>query len=100
MSKFAKGVRSGVRVKQGQIIGYVGATGRVTGAHLHYEVHQNGKAVNPVTLKLPSGRNLRGTVLEDFQTHAATLDFVLRDEDPIKSNTIGKLDTAVRAAAD
>ena len=60
MSKFAKGIRSGVRVKQGQTIGYVGSTGKSTGPHLHYEVLINGKRVNSQTLKLPSGKILKG----------------------------------------
>ena len=60
MSKFAKGIRSGVRVKQGQTIGYVGSTGKSTGPHLHYEVIVNGKKINSQKLKLPSGKALKG----------------------------------------
>ena len=60
MSKFARGIKQGVRVKQGQTIGYVGSTGKSTGPHLHYEVIKNNKQVNSQTLKLPSGRVLKG----------------------------------------
>ena len=60
MSKFAKGIKNGVRVKQGRIIGYVGSTGKSTGPHLHYEVIENGKKINSQTLKLPSGKILKG----------------------------------------
>ena len=60
LSKFAKSVKTGARVRQGQIIGYVGSTGMSTGPHLHYEVIENGKKINSQTLKLPSGRKLKG----------------------------------------
>ena len=68
MSKFAKGIRSGVRVKQGRTIGYVGSTGKSTGPHLHYEVVVNGKKVNSQTLKLPSGKILKGEERKIFET--------------------------------
>ena len=67
MSKFARGIKKGVRVVQGQIIGYVGSTGMSTGPHLHYEVVKNGKKINSQTLKLPSGKKLTGKVREDFE---------------------------------
>ena len=60
LSKFAKSIKTGARVRQGQIIGYVGSTGMSTGPHLHYEVIENGKKINSQTLKLPSGRKLKG----------------------------------------
>ncbi len=60
LSRFAKGLRRGTRVAQGQVIGYVGNTGRSTGPHLHYEVLRNNRQVNPLSVKLPTGRALRG----------------------------------------
>ena len=79
MSKFASGIRTGLRVKQGQIIGYVGSTGKSTGPHLHYEVIVNGKKINSQTLKLPSGKILKGKNREIFETHRIKLD-VLKSE--------------------
>jgi len=68
LSRYGKGIKKGRRVKQGQIIGYAGATGRVTGAHLHYEVLVNKRQVNPMTVKLPTGKSLSGKDLTTFQT--------------------------------
>ena len=85
MSKFAKGIRSGVRVKQGQTIGYVGSTGKSTGPHLHYEVIINGKKVNSQTLKLPSGKILKDEERKIFETKKIKLD-VLKSEKIIGLN--------------
>jgi murein DD-endopeptidase MepM/ murein hydrolase activator NlpD len=74
MSKFARGVRSGKRIQQGQVIGYVGTTGRSTGPHLHYEVMVKGKRVNPSALRLPSGKSLTGDEFRRFQTQIAAID--------------------------
>ncbi|ARJ49223.1 M23 family metallopeptidase [Candidatus Pelagibacter sp. RS40] len=79
MSKFGRGIKKGVRVKQGQIIGYVGSTGLSTGPHLHYEVIENGKKINSQKLKLPSGKTLKGNERKDFEVNKIKID-VLKSE--------------------
>ena len=68
LHRFARGMRKGKRVKQGQVIGYVGSTGRSTGPHLHYEILAYGKQVNPRGAKFKTGRTLAGKELKRFKT--------------------------------
>jgi murein DD-endopeptidase MepM/ murein hydrolase activator NlpD len=77
LSRYAKGVKPGVRVRQGQVVGYVGTTGLSTGPHLHYEVWLNGSRVNPVGAKVPQGTVLGGAELARFKANKARIDRLL-----------------------
>jgi murein DD-endopeptidase MepM/ murein hydrolase activator NlpD len=83
MSRFAKGIRRGTRVSQGQIIGYVGTSGRSTGPHLHYEVIANNRQVNPLSVKLPTGRTLRGAERDRFLVTRVEIDAALETLLPV-----------------
>ena len=83
MSKFGRGIKKGARVKQGQIIGYVGSTGMSTGPHLHYEVIENGKKINSQKMKLPSGKILKGNERKKFELAKIKIDV-------LKSNLVSK----------
>jgi murein DD-endopeptidase MepM/ murein hydrolase activator NlpD len=74
MSAFAKGMEPGKRVRQGQVIGFVGSTGQSTGAHVHYEILVNGRFVDPMRIKLPRGRSLDGQLLASFEKERDRLD--------------------------
>lgn len=77
ISRFAKGVRKGVRVRQGQVVAYVGSTGMSTGPHLHYEIFQRNKRVNPLSAKVPQGTVLAGRELKQFKAEKARIDGLL-----------------------
>jgi murein DD-endopeptidase MepM/ murein hydrolase activator NlpD len=77
MSAFARGVEEGKRVRQGQVIGFVGSTGLSTGSHLHYEILVNGRFVDPMRIKLPRGRVLEGAMLAGFEQERERLDGIM-----------------------
>ncbi len=93
MSRFAKGITEGVMVRQGQVIGYLGASGLATGPHLHYEVLVNGRFVDPLRVRVPKSRELDGTNLARFQSERTRIDQMLAREP-----AVGKLsaNTATR----
>ena len=90
MSRFGKGIKRGARVSQGQVIGYVGTTGRSTGPHLHYEVLSNNRQVNPLSIKLPTGRTLHGGERSRFLISRAAIDAAFNALPPIAD--AGKMD--------
>lgn len=88
LNGFAKGIRAGQRVKQGQVIGYVGRTGRVTGVHLDYRIYKNGQPVNPLKVKLPPSKAIEGQEMERFTNHIEDLKFQLRKIDESGKTTV------------
>jgi len=77
MSAYAKGLEVGKRVRQGQVIGFVGSTGQSTGAHVHYEILVNGRFVDPMRIKLPRGRSLEGPLIASFEKERDRLDAMM-----------------------
>jgi len=77
MSAFAKGMEIGKRVRQGQVIGFVGSTGQSTGPHVHYEILVNGRFVDPMRIKLPRGRSLEGPLMANFEKERDRMDSMM-----------------------
>ena len=82
MSAYARGIEEGKRVRQGQVIGFVGSTGLSTGSHVHYEIRVNGRFVDPMRIKLPRGRELQGPILTAFEQERERLDSIMARKPP------------------
>ncbi|MEO8114327.1 MAG: M23 family metallopeptidase, partial [Phenylobacterium sp.] len=93
ISRYAPGVHAGMRVRQGQVVAFVGATGLATGPHLHYEVWQNNARVNPLAAKVPQGTVLAGGELARFRTQKAHIDGLLARGDAAAPRVLAAADT-------
>lgn len=89
MTAFARGIDEGVRVRQGQVIGFVGSTGLSTGAHVHYEIRINGRFVDPMRVKLPRGRELQGPMLAAFDRERHRIDGMITRA-PVRTAQYGR----------
>jgi murein DD-endopeptidase MepM/ murein hydrolase activator NlpD len=99
MSAFAKGMEPGTRVRQGQVIGFVGSTGMSTGAHVHYEILVNGRFVDPMRVKLPRGRSLDGSLLTSFEAERDRLDAMMTSRNAPKMAQNGATPAPIAPAA-
>lgn len=97
-SAFAKGIKEGVRVRQGQVIGYIGSTGLSTGAHLHYEVIVNGNFVDPMRIRLSRTRELNGKAQTEFQKERERIDALI-SKAPNAAPIAGRPATTAAAAS-
>jgi murein DD-endopeptidase MepM/ murein hydrolase activator NlpD len=95
MSAFAKGLEVGKRVRQGQVIGFVGSTGQSTGPHVHYEILVNGRFVDPMRIKLPRGRSLDGPLMAGFEKERDRLDTMMNNRGGVArvSDAMGSIGT-------
>lgn len=97
LSRFARGIKAGAKVRQGQLIGYVGSTGRSTGPHLHYEVLMNDRHVNPTDVKLPTGTTLTGKAMAAFKAEKARIDALIQKTPLVGAVALGTRNNRVQA---